>query len=91
MDREKRIVQTAIPWTVVRHDERSIALYLSPGTTLKQRTGRYGGPRDRMLLEWDGGYKDRVWNDTNTLMPTVRTRILLGSRAMTRLEPRWWY
>lgn len=55
VDHEKRIVQTAIPWTVVRHDERSIALYMSPGTTLKQRTGRYGGPRDRMLLEWDGG------------------------------------
>ena len=68
VDREKRIVQIAIPWTVVRHDERSIVLYLAPGTTLKQRTRRRGGPRDRMLLESDGGYADRVCKDTNILM-----------------------
>src|SRR5882762_2653762 len=26
VDREKRVVQTAIPWTVVRHDDRAIVL-----------------------------------------------------------------
>jgi hypothetical protein len=68
VDREKAIVQTAIPWTVVQSDDRSIVLYMPPETSFKARTGRRGGPRDRMLLEWDGGYQDRVWKNTNVLM-----------------------
>jgi len=31
VDRERRIVQTAIPWTVVRHDARGVVLFISPG------------------------------------------------------------
>lgn len=68
IDRERRVVGTAMPWVLVRRDERSIVLYLPPGASFKVRTGRYGGPRDRMLLEWDGGYEDRIWKDTNALM-----------------------
>jgi hypothetical protein len=93
VDREKRIVQTAIPWAVVRHDDRSIALYMPSGTTLKQRTGRYGGPRDRMLLEWDGGYADRVWKETNTLMlhrfGDAHSFWIARDEATSSLA--WWY
>jgi len=93
VDREKRVVGTALPWTVVRHDERSIVLYMPPGTALKIRTGRYGGPRDRMLLEWDGGYTERVWTGTNALMlhrfgdahSFWLSRDAVASRLM------WWY
>ncbi len=40
VDRDKAIVQTATPWTVVRHDEQSIVLYMPVGTSVKMRTGR---------------------------------------------------
>jgi hypothetical protein len=93
VDREKRIVQTATPWTVVRHDAKSIVLYMPVGTTHKVRTGRYGGPRDRMLLEWDGGYSDAVWRHTHILMfhrfPDAHSIWL--SRDATTHELRWWY
>jgi hypothetical protein len=68
VDREKAIVQTAIPWTVVQSNDRNIVLFMPPETSFKARTGLHGGPRDRMLLEWDGGYRDRVWKNTNVLM-----------------------
>ena len=93
VDREKAIVQTALPWTVVRHDDRSIVLFMTPGTTFKVRTGRYGGPRERMLLEWDGGYSDRVWKETNTLMlhrfGDAHSFWLARDDASARLA--WWY
>lgn len=93
VDREKRIVQTAIPWTVVRHDERSIVLFMPRGSTLKARTGRYGGPRDRMLLEWDGGYHDGVWKNTNVLMfhrlGDAHSFWLARDDATSALA--WWY
>jgi hypothetical protein len=68
IDHERSAVGTALPWTVVRHNERNIVLFMPPGTSFKARTGRHGGPRDRMLLEWDGGYHDRVWESTDVLM-----------------------
>ena len=93
VDREKRIVQTAIPWTVVRHDDRTIVLRMTPGTSFKVRTGRYGGPRDRMLLDWDGGYADRVWKETNTLMlhrfGDAHSFWLARDEATSSLA--WWY
>jgi hypothetical protein len=93
VDQEKQIVQTAIPWTVVRHDERGIALYMPTGTILKGRTGRFGGPRDRMLLEWDGGHSDRIWKDTNVLMlhrfGDAHSFWLARDAATSGLA--WWY
>jgi hypothetical protein len=93
VDRERRTVQTATPWTVVRHDERSIVLYMPAGTSLKVRTGRYGGPRDRMLLEWDGGYTDRTWKHTNILMfhRFSDAHSIWLSRDAATGELRWWY
>ncbi len=93
VDRAKGIVQTALPWTVVRHDEQSVVLFMPPGTAWMVRTGRYGGPRDRMLLEWDGGYKERIWTDTNTLMfhrfGDAHSVWLAREHATLRFG--WWY
>src|SRR5206468_9844358 len=93
VDREKRSVQTALPWNVVRHDEHSIVLFMRPGTVWKVRTGRYGGPRDRMLLEWDGAYAERIWTATNVLMfhrfGDAHSLWLARDDATSRLA--WWY
>ena len=93
VDRQKHVVQTAIPSIVVRSDQRSIVLFMSPGTQLKLRTGRYGGPRGRMLLEWDGGYADRIWRETNVLMlhrfGDAHSFWLARDDATARLA--WWY
>ena len=93
VDREKRSVQTALPWNVVRHDEHSIVLFMRPGTVWKVRTGRYGGPRDRMLLEWDGAYAERIWTATNVLMfhrfGDAYSHWLARDDATSRLA--WWY
>ncbi len=67
VDRDKRLVQTVWPWTVVRDDEDGIVLFMPSGTVGKQRTGTRGGPRDRMLLEWDGGHRDVTWHSTNVI------------------------
>jgi hypothetical protein len=93
VDIEKRVVQAAIPWIVVRHDERNVVLHMPPGAAWKVRTGRHGGPRDRMLLEWDGGYHDRIWKDTSVLMFhrfEDAHSIWLNRNAAT-LEFGWWY
>jgi hypothetical protein len=93
VDREKRIVQTALPWRVVRHDEQSIVLFMPPETAWMVRTGRYGGPRDRMLLEWDGGYTERIWTSTNTVMfhrfGDAHSVWLARDDATSRFA--WWY
>jgi hypothetical protein len=93
VDREKRTVQTALPWNVVRHDEHSIVLFMRPGTVWKVRTGRHGGPRDRMLLEWDGAYAERIWTATNVLMfhrfGEAHSLWLARDDATSRLA--WWY
>jgi len=67
VDRDKRLVQTVWPWTVVRDDQNGIVLFMPSGTVGKQRTGRRGGPRDRMLLESDGGHRDVAWHSTNVV------------------------
>ena len=67
VDRTKGVVQTVWPWTVVRDDDGGIVLYMPVGTVGKQRTGRRGGPRDRMLLEWDGGHRDVTWRGTDVV------------------------
>jgi hypothetical protein len=93
VDRDKRIVQTALPWTVVRHDEEGIVLFMPPGTSWRVRTGRYGGPRGRMLLEWDGGYAERIWTDTNAVMfhrfGDAHSMWLARDDTTRRLA--WWY
>lgn len=93
VDAEKRIVQTALPWSVVQHDARHIVLFMAPGTAWKVRTGRYGGPRDRMLLEWDGGYGERIWTGTNALMfhrfGDAHSFWLARDDETSRLA--WWY
>ena len=65
--RDDRIVSFVWPWTVVRDEGSEIVLYLPPGTIGKQRTGVRGGPRDRLLLTWDGAHRDVVWRDTNVV------------------------
>lgn len=93
VDREKRIVQTALPWIVVRHDEPGIVMFMPPGTAWMVRTGRYGGPRDRMLLEWDGGYETRIWKETNTLLfhRFGDAHSLWLARDDATLSLAWWY
>jgi hypothetical protein len=93
VDREKRIVQTVLPWTVVRHDERGLVLFMAPGTIWRVRTGRYGGPRDRMLLEWDGGYSERIWTGTNALHfhRFGEAHSIWLARDDATLSLAWWY
>lgn len=67
IDRDARHVQTVWPWTVVRDEPDLIVLYLPVGTIGKQRTGDRGGPRDRMMVRWDGGYRDRPWHSVNVI------------------------
>ena len=67
VDRDERLVHTVWPWTVVRDDENGIVLFMPSGTVGKQRTGTRGGPRDRILLEWDGGHRDVAWHSTNVV------------------------
>jgi hypothetical protein len=67
VDRDRGLVQTVWPWTVVRDDANGIVLFMPSGTVGKQRTGTRGGPRDRMLLEWDGGHRDVSWHSTNVV------------------------
>lgn len=56
--RAERVVGTVWPGTVVTDEEGLIALYRPSGTAGRQRSGEFGGPRGRMLVRWDGGYRD---------------------------------
>lgn len=67
VDRERRIVQTVWPWTVVRDDEHDTVLYIPAGTVGKRRTGDRGGPGDRFIVRWDGGHADITWERTNVI------------------------
>lgn len=67
VDRASRIVQSVWPWTVVRDDGAGVVLYIPAGAVGKRRTGRRGGPRDRMIVQWDGGHSDIIWEKTNVL------------------------
>jgi len=64
---EERVVSFVWPMTVVHDEAGDIVLYLQPGTVGKQRTGRRAGPRDRILVDWDGNHRDVVWHDTSVL------------------------
>ena len=61
VDRHKREVHTVWPRVTVTDRDDLIALYLPAGTVGKQRSGERGGPRGRMLITWDGGYRDCLW------------------------------
>ncbi len=67
VDRDARVVTTVWPWTVVQDDDDAVVLYLPVGTVGVGRTGRRGGPRDRMLLEWDGGYAEKSWHTSEVI------------------------
>jgi hypothetical protein len=93
VDPAEGTVGYAWPWVVVRDEPAVIVLFLSPGATAKIRTGEYGGPRDRLLLRWDGGYRDNVWTGVNLLMlhrPGDAHSVWLA-RDATTWEPMWWY
>lgn len=65
--RADRVVGTVWPWVVVEDVDDLIALYRPSGTPGKQRSGEFGGPRGRMLVRWDGGYRDLTWTGVNVL------------------------
>ncbi len=65
---EERAVGTVWASKIVFDDEAQVVLYRPPGTPGKQRTGVRGGPRDRLLLRWDGGYKDLTWVGAHVLI-----------------------
>ena len=67
VDRDSGVVSTVWPWTVVHDDDDRIVLYMPVGTVGKQRTGVRGGPRDRLMLNWDGGHRDVTWHTTNVV------------------------
>ena len=64
---DERIVSFVWPLTVVRDEGGEIVLYQRPGAVGKQRTGKRAGPRDRILVEWDGNHRDVVWRGTNVV------------------------
>src|SRR5436305_484761 len=67
VDLSERVVSTVWPWTVVRDAPEGIVLYMPPGTVGKQRTGERGGPRDRLMVRWDGGHRDVSWHSTSVV------------------------
>ncbi len=67
VDRAQGVVQTVWPWTVVRDDAEGIVLYMPVGTVGKQRTGARGGPRDRLMVGWDGGHRDVTWHSADVV------------------------
>lgn len=66
--RDEGVVGTAWPGTVVVDSDQLVALYRPVGTVGKQRSGERGGPGGRMLIKWDGGYRDLIWGGVNVLM-----------------------
>jgi len=59
-----RRVNIAYPLYVVRDDTQFFAGYRPAGTTFKLASGRRGGPRDHIVLEWDGGYEDHTYPES---------------------------
>lgn len=60
-------VQSVWASTIVSDGDGEVVLYMPAGSGGKQRTGVRGGPRGRMLLEWDGGHRDVTWTATNVV------------------------
>lgn len=65
---QEKVVGTVWASRIVIDRDDLIALYRPPGTPGKQRTGIFGGPRDRMLIRWDGGYRDLTWERARLLI-----------------------
>jgi hypothetical protein len=61
------VVATVRASRVVR-DDATVALTVLPGFPYMQRTGKRGGPGGRVLLEWDGGHRERAWIDNRVLI-----------------------
>lgn len=86
-------VATVWARTVVEDTDDLIVLYTPNGSPGKQRTGQRGGPRGRMLLEWDGRHRDLVWERTNALLvhrPGDHHSLWLAWDAAS-WEPTWRY
>lgn len=64
----ERVVGTAWPLIVAHDDADLIALYRPVGSIGRQRTGDFGGPRGRILVRWDGGYRELLWHSVNVLV-----------------------
>lgn len=60
-------VRHAVPCRAVRDESEVIVLYLAPGTRCMRPRGRRGGPRDRIVLEWDGSHEELVWSGEGKL------------------------
>jgi hypothetical protein len=58
----------AWPMTVVGDEEDLIAVYLRPATVFKIATGMMGGPRDRVVVRYDGRHRDAVWRAVDALI-----------------------
>src|SRR3989441_8054657 len=87
------VVGHAWPWTMVRDEADLIVLYMPAGASLKIRTGDFGGPRDRFLIRWDGGYRDNVWTGADVTLlhrPEDAHSVWLARDAET-IRPLWWY
>lgn len=54
--------------TVVQDEDDLVVVYLRPGTVFKVATGVSGGPRDRVIVRYDGGHADRVWHAYDALL-----------------------
>jgi len=62
------IVGTVKACRVVEDDADLVTLTILPGYPFAQRTGIRGGPDGRVLIEWDGGYRERTWQDNRVLI-----------------------
>ena len=66
-DIDGRPVRHAVPCTAVRDEDDFVVLYIAPGTRCARPRGRRGGPRGRILLEWDGSHEELVWSGEGKL------------------------
>ncbi len=62
------VIGRAWPMTVVGDADDLIAVYLRPGTVFNIATGMMGGPRDRVVVRYDGRHRDAVWRAVDALI-----------------------
>ena len=93
VDKAAGTVMTVLAQIVVHDDPQSIVTYMPVGSLTKRRTGARGGPRGRQLIQWDGGYEDKPWRDTNVLMihRPGDGYSLWYAWAATDPQRAWWY
>ena len=60
-------VRFAIPCRVVQGETDMVVLYIAPGTRWMRPRARWGGPRDRVIVEWDGTHEELVWSGEGKL------------------------